>query len=240
MAVIGDIIASLKEDAPITEVRIGPFWTGVKSKNLGMASSMFVHEHRLGAPVPDAGKLTTRTAKDLAREVGSGSDLMRCLAIAAANSILEVDLDRCAELNAEAVLMEKGRGKRVAIIGHFPFVEDVRRVASDLWVLEKRPLEGDDPAERAAELVPRADIVAITGTALLNGTMEELLSYCRSDSFVIVLGPTTPISPVWFDYGVDMVSGTVVTDPQAAMRSIAEGAIFRQLLHCVRLLTMVR
>ena len=240
MSVIRDIVASIKEDAPIQEVCIGPFWTAVKSKRCGLSSSMFVHEHSAGPPVPDAGLLTERTAGDLASEAESTSDLMRCLALASINSILEIDLSRSIEANAGTILVERGRDKKVAIVGHFPFVNDVREVARKVWVIEKRPIEGDAPAEQAADLLPGADVVAITGTALLNRTMDELLSYCRPKTFVLVLGPTTPMSPIWFDYGVDMISGTVVNDEQAVMKAVSEGAIFRQLAKYGRLLTLMR
>jgi uncharacterized protein (DUF4213/DUF364 family) len=65
------------------------------------------------------------------------------------------------------------------------------------------------------------------------------LGLCRPDSLVIVLGPTTPLSPVLFDYGVDIVSGTLVVDPELALRCLSEGATFRQ-MRGVRLLTMQR
>jgi hypothetical protein len=56
---------------------------------------------------------------------------------------------------------------------------------------------------------------------------------------VIVLGPTTPLSPVLFDYGVDMVSGTKVVDVEAVLRCISQGATFKQ-VKGVRLLTLRR
>ena len=57
--------------------------------------------------------------------------------------------------------------------------------------------------------------------------------------FIVVLGPTTPLSPVLFDYGADVVSGTRVVDPELALRSAGEGATFRQ-IRGIRLLTMER
>ena len=36
-------------------------------------------------------------------------------------------------------------------------------------------------------------------------------------------------SPVLFDYGVDVVAGTRVIDNEKAIRSISEGAMFRQI-----------
>jgi len=41
-----------------------------------------------------------------------------------------------------------------------------------------------------------------------------------------------------FDWGVDVVSGTKVVEPEKAIRSISEGAIFPQ-VQGVRLLNMV-
>jgi len=75
----------------------------------------------------------------------------------------------------------------------------VREVAGRLWVLERRPVEGDLPAEMAAEVLPQADVAAITGTSLINHTFEGLMKLCRPDALVIVLGPTAPLSPVLFD-----------------------------------------
>jgi len=45
----------------------------------------------------------------------------------------------------------------------------------------------------------------------------------------MVLGATTPLSPVWFDYGVDLVSGTRVTDPELMLRLVSEGVVFKQI-----------
>jgi hypothetical protein len=87
--------------------------------------------------------------------------------------------------------------------------------------------------------VPQADIVAITGSAFINHTLEGLLSLCRPESFVMVLGPTTPLSPVLFDHGVEVISGTRVVDPELALCCVSEGATFRQ-MRGVRLLTMER
>jgi uncharacterized protein (DUF4213/DUF364 family) len=54
-----------------------------------------------------------------------------------------------------------------------------------------------------------------------------------------VLGPSTPLSPLLFDYGVDAISGAVVVDIPAALAAISQGANFRQ-IPGKRLLTMTR
>jgi uncharacterized protein (DUF4213/DUF364 family) len=82
-------------------------------------------------------------------------------------------------------------------------------------------------------------VVAITGSAFINHSLEDLLALCRPDAFIVVLGPTTPLSPVLFDHGADVISGTRVTHPELALRSAGEGATFRQ-IQGIRLLTMAR
>ena len=83
------------------------------------------------------------------------------------------------------------------------------------------------------------DVVGITGTAFTNHTIEYLLGLCHPNAYVVILGGTAPISPVLFDYGVDAVSGTLVTDPETVMRCVSQGATFRQ-IRGTRLLTMTR
>jgi uncharacterized protein (DUF4213/DUF364 family) len=228
LQILKDIISTIKEDAPVKEVRVGPFWTAVHSRRCGLASTIFEHEHSAGLPVRDAGGLTRKSALELCEYALSGSLLERSIGMAAINSLLDVDLSLCREVNASEVLLERGRNKRVCIVGHFPFIPRLRKETKKLWALERRLQIGDLPEEEAARVIPQADLLAITGTALTNGTMDELLSFSRKDALVMVLGPTTPLSPVWFSYGVSLVSGTIVTDPPVVLRLASEGIIFRQ------------
>ena len=106
-------------------------------------------------------------------------------------------------------------------------------------MIEKHPREGDVAESGSQELIPQADVVAITGSAFVNHTIEDLLHLCSPKAYVIVLGPSTPLSPVLFDYGVDVISGTKVVDPVTVFRHVSQGATFRQ-MKGVRLLTMKR
>ena len=40
---------------------------------------------------------------------------------------------------------------------------------------------------------------------------------------MIVLGPSTPLSPVLFDLGVDFISGSLVTDEKEVLLTIMQG-----------------
>ena len=240
MKILEDVVASLKEDAPIREVRVGAFWTAVWSRACGLASTVIPQQHEHGSIfVQDPGGLADRSALELARLAYSDSTLEAGIGLAAVNSLLEVDEARCVDLNAGGFLIERGRGKRVALVGHFPFVPDLRQAAGELSVIELQPQPGDLTAEEGEALIPQADIVAITGSAFINHTIDRVLGFCRPESAVMVLGPTTPLSPVLFDYGVDIISGTRVIEPERTLRCVSEGSTFRQ-MQGVRLLTMQR
>jgi len=241
-----------RPDAPVREVRIGAFWTAValEGGRCGLASALRDpvlilskgddHHQHGQYPMREAGHLHERSARELAELARSDSLLEASIGLAAINTLLDVDEDACVELNAEQVILDRGTGKGVVVVGHFPFIPRIREAARQLWVLEKRPGEGDLPAEAAPDIIPQADVVAITGTSLINHTFEELMGLCRPDAFVLVLGPTTPLSPILFDYGADVVSGTLVTDPETVLRYVSQGATFRQIKRSkgVKLLTL--
>jgi uncharacterized protein (DUF4213/DUF364 family) len=240
MTLIQDIIGSIREGAPALEVRVGVFWTAVVSRGCGLASTVMPEgHHQLNPPVGEAGRLAGRSAFELAYLAESKNTLEAAIGMAAINSLVAVDESRCVELNAADYLMEKGKDKRIALVGHFPFVPGLRKAAGTLWVVERKPLEGDLHEQSADVVIPQANVVAITGSAFVNGTIEHLLALARRDALVVVLGPTTPMTPVLFDHGVHVVSGTRVVDTPAALRCLSEAATFRQ-MRGVKLLTMTR
>ncbi len=83
-------------------------------------------------------------------------------------------------------------------------------------------------AEAAEDILPRADVVGLTGTSLINHTFPRLMELCRG-KFVVMVGPTSPLSPVLFDYGVDVISGIKVAQPETMVACITEGAMFKQI-----------
>jgi uncharacterized protein (DUF4213/DUF364 family) len=240
MKIIQDLLSTLDYAATVREIRQGPFQTAVLTQRCGLASTP--HDpgpHHDQAPVKEAGLLLKQDAAALARLALSSSTHEAAIGMATINSLLDVDERRCTELNAGDLLFKRGENKKVAIIGHFPFVSRLRTVTGKLWVIEKSPHEGDFTEAEAENLVPEAEVVGITGTAFTNHTIEHLLGLCHPDAFVVILGGTAPLSPVLFDYGASAVSGTLVTDPETVLSCVSQGATFRQ-VRGTRLLTMIR
>ncbi|MBW2137662.1 MAG: DUF364 domain-containing protein [Deltaproteobacteria bacterium] len=240
MKVLDDLISTLDFNATVRDIRQGVFHTGVLTRYCGLAATLPRDALKQEGPlVKEPGFLLDKTPRELAQMAYSESILEASIGMATINSLLGVDPDSCIELNAAEVILEKGEGKKVAIVGHFPFLPRIREKADALWVIEKNPREGDFEEAQADSLIPKADVVAITGTSLTNHTFVHLLELCDPKAYVIMLGDTVPLSPVLFDYGVHALSGTRVVDPDLALKCVGQGANFRQ-IKGTRKLTMLK
>lgn len=233
MATIDLLLRQLAADAPVKQVLIGVFATAVvldgNPPRCGLASTTLGAAHHDSTPIPAAGQLEGRSGRELAEWLRSPHPLQASVGMAACNALLEVDEGACLELNAEDLILQRGAGRSVAVVGHFPFVERVRQAAKTCWVLELRPRPGDLAADQASEVLPQADVVAITGTSLINHTFDGLIAQCRPDAFVLLLGASAPLTPVLFERRADAICGARVVDIPTATRAIAQGATFRQI-----------
>lgn len=164
--------------------------------------------------------MTKKTALELAEYAKSWNMIEAGLGLAAINSLIEPKGEK---LNVFDFLVENAKGKKIAMIGHFPKADEVKlkKRAEKLWIIEKQPRRGDLPDTAAEYSLPKADMVLITSSAIINKSIERLLEL--SEGFTILAGPSTPMSPILFDYGVDMLAGIKVVDNKCMMRKIAEG-----------------
>jgi uncharacterized protein (DUF4213/DUF364 family) len=119
----------------------------------------------------------------------------------------------------------------VAIIGHFPFSEWLVDEVGKLSVFERgaRLKPGDLPAEKMDEILPAAEVVAISATTLINHTLTSIMSLVDPDAFVLMLGPSTPMTPLLFELGFDALCGTWIEDPLPALRAASQGAVLKQI-----------
>ena len=247
MGLVDDLIAQVPE-AEIERVQVGLHWTAVVAtpggiRKCGLATTLS-EPHKRGEPaVPEAGDLTQYTGRELIKlALADDKPVLASIGIAALNALLpDHPRERIEEEQAESLLARYGANRTVALIGHFPFVPRLRDRVGDLQVLELRPLQGDLPADMASEVLPQADVVAITSMALINRTLESLLELCAPEALVVMLGPSTPMSPVLFDYGIDILAGSKVIDIEGVLRSVCQGGNFRQVHRAgVKLVTQKR
>jgi uncharacterized protein (DUF4213/DUF364 family) len=139
-------------DGRVLDVRIGVHWTAVVvevagSASAGLAATLTPEGWEHGRPwVREASRLKEMTAARLASLVTSESPTERSVGLAALNALHQCSPDRVSEGNADEILFRLGRGKRVAVVGHFPFVDHSRAAGDLLSSSCTRPL--DRPASK--------------------------------------------------------------------------------------------
>ncbi len=234
-------------EGKLLDVHIGLYWTTVLAEvdgivRCGLAATVGdeSHHYTTDPAVARAGHLTELSARQLAEYVHSPHPPEVSLGMAAVNALLPPHPDLWTDLHSKEVLARLGTGKTVVMVGHFPYVPELRPRVGRLLVLEQNPQdELDIPAERAPEIIPQADVLGITAMTLLNHTFDDLIALRRPGVPMVIVGPTTPLTPILFEMGAVILSGAVVEQPETVLRGLRQGANFHQLRQMgVRLVSM--
>jgi len=247
LAAIREVLGPELDGITVERAVIGLFFTGVKLDN-GIAGACATPIKTIPGAVccpssamamPFPGKLKGRPAFDFAREALGDNGIRRAAGIAAMNALADTCWRRRPHPETELRLgidafdaTEIRRGDKVVVVGAFvPFLRELKRRHQPYLVLEQDPatLKADElpffrPAEQAAAVVPEADVLLITGTTLINGTLEELLALARPTARVTMVGPTVSLLPDGFlRRGADILGTVRITDPDAFLDILAEG-----------------
>ncbi|MGH7047052.1 MAG: Rossmann-like domain-containing protein [Stellaceae bacterium] len=247
IAAISAILGSELDRITVERAVVGLFFTGVKLEN-GVAGACATPIKSIPEAVccpssamamPFPGKLSGRRAVDLAREALAEQGIRRALGIAAVNALADYCWQR--RPDPEIALREGvdafdateiRRGDTTVVVGAFvPFLKELKRRGQPFLVLEQDPatLKPDElpffrPAEMAAEILPLADVALITGSTLVNRTLEELLRLARPDARVTVVGPTVGMLPDAFvSRGADVLGCVRIVEPDNFLDLLAEG-----------------
>ena len=113
------------------------------------------------------------------------------------------------------------RGKKVTVLGHFPFIETLFAPVCDMKIIAgELPMEGDYPPSAAEYLLPDSDFVYIGSGCFVEKTLPRYLELSKNAQKITIVGPSTTLAPVLFEYGADDLSGYVIKDSDRAMRMI--------------------
>ncbi len=247
IAMIGKILGSELDKITIERAVVGLFFTGVKLSN-GIAGASATPIKSIPEAVccpssamamPFPGKLRGRRAPDLAREALSGYGIRRAVGIATVNALADCCWQRRPHPDVE---LQPGvdafdatdirAGDKVVVVGAFvPFLKELKRRGHAFLVLEQDPatLKADElpffrPADQAAEILPDADVALITGSTLVNNTLEDLLAFTRPEARVTIVGPTVGMLPdAFLARGADVLGCVRITEPDEFLDLLAEG-----------------
>jgi uncharacterized protein (DUF4213/DUF364 family) len=79
------------------------------------------------------------------------------------------------------------------------------------------------PYQLAHEKIPHADFLIITGTTIINDSLESLLGMMKPGARATVVGPTASMLPTaFFRRGVTVLGGVTVTDADKVLDVISE------------------
>jgi hypothetical protein len=226
-----DSISGAEEN--IQGILIGLHWISIESRHTGV-SHIFRGDQ--GFELKDAGAILGKNIMEVASLLKSWEPLEASLGLAALNSLMNPMGEN---VNVHDYILSKAPGKTVTCIGRFPFYPEIVKTAARAYLLEMEPREGELPPFAAEEVVPESDLVIITGTTLINKTMQRLLELSRN-RIAVVLGPSTPMSEVLFDFGATAVAGVRVTDPESLRISLSQGVKFYRKIAGIEPVTMFR
>jgi uncharacterized protein len=247
LAEISEILGPHHGGLTVERAVIGLFFTGVKLSN-GIAGACATPIKSIPEAVccptsamamPFPGKLSGRPALDLANEALSDHGIRRAVGIAAMNALADTCWRRRPHPQSELRLgidafdaTEMWPGDKVVVVGAFvPFLRELKRRRQPFLVLEQDPatLKAEElpffrPANEAPTVVPEADVLLITGTTLINDTLEGLLGLAKPAARVTMVGPTVSLLPdAFLRRGADVLGTVRITAPDEFLETLAEG-----------------
>lgn len=233
MKMLDVLLRDLPTGWQVHRVIIGASWilsvlSAGGEQRAGMASAP--HTDIYEKPFLKGEDIVGADAASIAHLAESPKSRFAAVGMATLNALLQPDREALSEIDAADWLCSRGTDKRVAIFGRFPFIQDeLKPVATEVWVFELQPRPDEYGAENIPEILPRADIVAITSSALINHTIDNILYHVAPTSTVMILGPGTPLSSRLFFSGVDILSGVQITNVDQAQESVRAGVSFRHM-----------
>lgn len=174
--------------------------------------------------------LVGKTPQEFALAFGGDDPIAQMLGMASINAICQHVMNETGyepDVMTDSLgLLAMGVGDRVGMVGLFSgLVAPIQETGAELVIIEmdERLIAENQALPITADTAQLATCnkVLITGTTVLNNTLEDVLGHCAPDAFVSVVGPTVGYFPdPLFASGVDVVGGRVVTDSKAFLQRL--------------------
>jgi len=252
--ILAETIRAIRNIAPgeletvvIERAVVGLFFTGVKlsTGHVGAcATPIKTIPDAVCCPssthaMPFPGKMRSRRAAAFLDEVQQPDGIRRAVGIATMNALAALCWERrphpdvAMEIGVDAFDAANIRaGQTVVVVGAFvPFLRELKRRGQPYLVLEQDPatLRADEMpfyrhAAQAPDVASQADVLLITGTTLLNDTLDQILAAARPDACKVVVGPTIGLVPdAYLRRGCDLLGTIRVTHADEFLDVLSEG-----------------
>ncbi len=216
-----DLIEGISPEPTVKDYQCGYNWSRVLSSEDSMGLGMTIRMFTRPALFQEQ-TLVGKSLREAAQLVKSWNFVEAALGLAAINSWYNHPerATSCGSVHSNVrdnvreafdVYQDEVAGKKVCIVGHFPFIEKRFGGHCELSILERDPAVGDFPDSACEYILPEQDYVFITGCTLVNKTLPRLLALSQN-ARVVLVGPSTPLAPILFERGVYGLSGFTVTN----------------------------
>ncbi|HLW22159.1 MAG TPA: DUF364 domain-containing protein [Sphaerochaetaceae bacterium] len=225
---IFEVFADEADRSVIGEIHIGLGYTAVllQDGRCGICATLCDRSHALMVN-KDSNDYEGRSALQLLRHVrGEDAHLSRVMAIALVNALNQPFANSLPETpqdwHRDLGLPEDAS---IAMVGHFsPVFERFEETGFTVKTLDLGWDMGN-PEEFYPWATSEADALVITGTSLVNNTLESILDRFRGkDIPILLLGPSTVLHPeVYTDLPIRYIAGSVVIVTKDILKAVRNG-----------------
>lgn len=109
--------------------------------------------------------------------------------------------------------LDVGEDDAVGMVGYFgPFIPKLKKICKKLYIFERGMRKPETLPDTAAEyILPEVDVAILTGSAIVNKSLEHLLELAKNAREIGVVGPSTSFIPdPLFKRGATIVGGIEV------------------------------
>jgi uncharacterized protein len=234
MTILDRLLADVPERWRVKDVFIGINWTLAQvesadgEQRAGVASTP--RQIAPDTPYPPGHYRLDSDVRQITELLLSHDASAAAVGLATLNALQQPISSALTTADAADWLATQSQDRTVAFFGRFPFIDaEIRPFAKQIFVFEQNPNAVEYDSTQMAQLLPQADMVAVTGSSVINHTIDAILNCVSATSTVILLGPSTPLSEKLLDYRIDGLFGVRVADVPAAIESLMAGATFQHM-----------
>jgi len=259
--VVGETIDIIKEKSPtpleeiwIDDLVIGLFLTGVKlsTGHAGVASTPIgeipeaVCCPTTAARMPQAGAFQGRPLLEIIDYALDPNVLKSAIGVAALNALSQFILESRDGTEYQEMmdrdgfnLLEIQPHETVSLIGAFgPYIHRLKRMGNPFFIIEKnaRTLRPDEmkyfkPLSEMRNALEKSGVAIITGTAIVNHTIDHILSFVENGIRAAIIGPTASMIPdAFFKKGIHIMAGVHILNPDLMIKILKQGGSAYHLL----------
>lgn len=234
MGILDTLLTDLPTGWQVTDVYIGANWV------LALVNKPNGPQQAGVASVPPQIALNSafqigyykpnQRAEDFVQLLTSADATSAAVGLATLNAISQPPEAALTTFDAANWLTEQATDRTIALFGRFPFIEqEIRPFARQVWVFEQNPQAGEFGPLDVETILPQAEVVAITGSSIINHTIDGILPCIQHETLVVILGPSTPLTEKLFACGVHALFGVRVVDVQQVITSVTVGDGFQKI-----------